>query len=181
MLPILRTKRLILRPWRETDLAAFAKINADPKVMEFYAQLLSREESDALVRKLQKEITEHGYGFWAVEAPGVADFIGYVGLNYWNLEMEFAPCVDIGWRFGSFHWGKGYAQESAREVLRYGFESLELSEIVSMATVGNTRSRRLIERLGMYHAENFEHPKLAKGHPLSRRVLYRLTQREWTR
>lgn len=178
-MPILRTERLILRPWRITDLEPFAEINADPKVMEFYPKTLSREESDALAEKIQRDFAERGYGFWAVEAKGIADFIGYIGLNYWNLEMEFAPCVDIGWRIGSPYWGKGYATEGAREVLRYGFEILQLTEIVSMATIHNTRSHRVMMKLGMKSdpAENFEHPKVPRGHPLSLRVLYRLSKK----
>jgi RimJ/RimL family protein N-acetyltransferase len=171
-----RTERLLLRPWRASDLAPFATINADPKVMEFYPAPLTRLESDALAEQIQQEWTLHAYGFWAVEVPGVAPFVGYIGLHYWNLEAPFAPCVDVGWRLDSRYWGRGYATEGARAALRYGFESLRLPEIVAMATVHNTRSRRVMERLGMQHdpAENFHHPKLPREHPLSLRVLYRL-------
>ena len=174
---VLKTDRLILRPWRGADRAPFAEFNADPKVMEFYTKILSRKESDELIEKFQREFDERGYGFWALEAPGIADFIGYVGLNYWQLNRPFAPCIDIGWRLGSPYWGNGYAFEGAVAALRYGFEILGFSEIVAMATVGNIRSRRLMERLQMQSnpAENFEHPKLPKGHPLSWRVLYRLS------
>jgi RimJ/RimL family protein N-acetyltransferase len=180
-LPILRTKRLILRPWQETDLEAFAEFNADPKVMEFYENTLTREESDAVAQKFERESNERGYGFWAIEVPRVAGFVGYAGLNYWNLEMKFAPCIDVGWRLGSSHWGHGYATEASNEALRFGFEMLGFSEIVSMATIENIRSRRVMERLGMRHdpAENFEHPKVPKDHPLSWRVLYRLSCKEW--
>jgi len=177
-LPILPTQRLILRPWRETDLEPFAKLNADPKVMEFYPSVLTQEESDALAVKFQKEFKERGYGFWAIEVPGVADFIGYVGLNYWNLEMKFAPCIDIGWRLDSSYWGYGYATEGAKAALHHGFKTLGFSEIVAMATIGNIRSRHLMERLGMKNdpAENFEHPRVPLGDPLSLRVLYRLSR-----
>lgn len=174
----LRTKRLILRPWRTSDLAAFAAINADPEVMQFYSHLLQRKESDALAEKIQREFAERGYGYWAVEVPGVADFIGYIGLKYWDLDMAFAPCIDMGWRLDSTHWGKGYATEGARAVIQHGFETLGFSEIVAMATTENTRSIRLMERLGMTtdQVENFEHPNLPQGHPLSWHVLYRLSQ-----
>ena len=180
-LPILKTERLILRPWKESDLLPFFKLNADPKVMEFYASTLTRSESDSLAEKIQREAALRGYGFWAVEVPGVAEFIGYIGLNYWNLEMSFAPCVDVGWRLDSSHWGKGYATEGAKEALRYGFEELKLNEIVAMATIGNTQSHRVMQRLGMIHNphENFHHPKLAKDDPLSLRVLYRLSCAQW--
>ena len=175
-IPTVRTKRLILRPWREQDLEPFAALNADPKVMEFFTHPLTRRESDALAEKIQADFGRRGYGFWAVEVPGTSDFIGYVGLNYWNLEMDFAPCVDVGWRLAAEHWGKGYATEGAFAALMFGFETLQLPEIVAMATVGNVRSHRVMQKLGMKSdpAENFQHPKLPKGHPLSMRVLYRL-------
>ncbi len=182
-LPILYTKRLILRPWREGDLTPFAKLNANPRVMEFYPKILSKSESDALVTTFQKEIALQGYGYWAVEAPGVAEFIGFIGLKYWNLEMSFAPCIDVGWRLGFCHWGKGYATEGAQRVIQYGFEILKLSEIVSMATIRNIRSQRVMKRLGMSSDpnENFEHPRVPRGDPLSWRVLYRLSFERWAR
>lgn len=175
-LPVLQTQRLLLRPWRQSDLAPFSEINADPKVMEFYTHPLSLKESAALAEKIQKEYEERGYGFWAVEIPGVAEFIGYIGLNYWNKEHKLAPFIDIGWRLSSRFWGKGYATEGAREVLRYGFETLKLEEIFSLAQVDNARSRRVMEKLGMKTdpEDNFEHPTLPRGHYLSWHALYRL-------
>jgi RimJ/RimL family protein N-acetyltransferase len=149
--------------------------------MEFYPSTLTQPESDALAEKIQHEAALRGYGFWAVEVPAVADFIGYVGLNYWDLEASFAPCVDVGWRLDPNYWGYGYATEGALEVLKFGFETLQLAEIVAMATVGNLRSHLVMKRLGMTHdpKENFHHPKLPKDDPLSVRVLYRLSRAKW--
>lgn len=179
--PILYTDRLIMRPWKSSDLYPFAEMNADPKVMEFYTNTLTFQETSALVEKFCKQFEEKGYGFWAIEAPKIANFIGYIGLNYWDLGTKFSPCIDIGWRLATPYWGKGYATEGAKAALQYGFEVLNISEIVSMATVGNTRSHQVMKRLGMRtdSSENFEHPKLPKGHPLSWRVLYRLNCTEW--
>lgn len=180
-LPTLKTKRLILRNWKKSDLLPFFQLNADSRVMEFYAKTLSRKESDALAEQIQRNATKYPYGFWAVEVPGISSFIGYIGLNYWDLQMDFSPCVDIGWRIAFPYWGFGYALEGAQEVLRYGFENIELDEIVSMATIGNFRSQRLMKRLAMEHdpKENFHHPKLLKRDPLSMRVLYRLSKQNW--
>lgn len=181
LLPVLHTQRLILRPWYPADLVEFAKINADPKVMEFYERTLTQTESDALAEKIQREFAERGYGFWAVEVPHVAPFIGYIGLNYWNLEMPFAPCIDVGWRVSSHYWGQGYATEGAKAAIRYGFEHFSFAEIVSMATANNLRSHRVMQRLGMITdpLEDFHHPKLPQDHPLSKRVLYRLSYQQW--
>jgi 3-dehydroquinate dehydratase / shikimate dehydrogenase len=122
MHPLLRTPRLILRPWQDEDLEAFASLNADPKVMEFFPAMLSREESDNLAGRIQKEFLEKQYGLWAVEAPGMSRFIGFIGLHFQNFKAHFTPCVEIGWRLASPFWGKGYATEWSRAALQYGFE-----------------------------------------------------------
>lgn len=181
---ILKTQRLILRPWSEKDLEPFAKMNADPRVMEYFPATLSKTESDQLAQRLQAKINEKDWGFWAVSIPGIAEFIGFIGLNHVDRESfsaPFTPAVEIGWRIAFEHWGKGYATEGAKAALAYGFETLNLNEIVSFTAVQNMRSRRVMERIGMHHnlSDDFDHPKLAEGHPLKKHVLYRLSQQEW--
>ena len=174
--PVLATARLRLRKWRPEDLPPFAAMNADPRVMEFYPAPLTRETSDAAAARIQAHIERHGFGLWAVEAPGIADFLGYVGLSIPAYETAFTPCVEIGWRLASAYWGHGYAAEAARAALAHGFGALGLREIVSFTVPGNRRSRALMERLGMTRdaTEDFDHPLLPPGHPLRRHVLYRL-------
>jgi len=174
--PTLRTGRLVLRPWREEDLAPFAALNADPAVMEHFPAPLSRAESDAFAARVRREMDERGFGLWAVEAPGVAPFVGFTGLAVPHFSAHFTPCVEIGWRLAHAHWGRGYAPEAARAALDHGFQQLGLAEIVSFTAVANLRSRRVMEKLGMTHdaADDFEHPSLAPGHPLRRHVLYRI-------
>jgi 3-dehydroquinate dehydratase/shikimate dehydrogenase len=175
---MIKTERLILRQWRESDFAPFAKLNGDPRVREFFPSLLTPEESDNLAKYAMKKIEEQGWGFWAVEAPGVADFIGFVGLANVDFTAPFTPAVEIGWRLAFEFWGQGYAFEAAKAALDYGFKTLYLPEIVAFTTLHNHRSRRLMEKLGMSHneADDFNHPKLPEDHPLSRHVLYRLKQ-----
>ena len=162
--------------WREGDLAAFAALNGDPEVMEHFAKPLDRAESDALVARIQAHFERHGFGFWAVEAPGEADLIGMVGLAIPPFTTHFTPCVEIGWRLAREHWGKGYATEAARAALRFGFETLGLEEIVAFTVPNNARSRAVMERLGMSRSaeDDFDHPSLPEGHPLRRHVLYRI-------
>ena len=177
----IQTERLILRPWREEDLEHFASLNADPRVMEYFPSVLSREESDQLAKKIQSKIEKNGWGMWAVSLKENGKFIGFVGLNDVDLSFPFAPAVEIGWRLAYEAWGKGYAAEGAKEALRYGFEKLNFNEIVSFTTVQNLRSRRIMEKIGMHHApkDDFDHPKIPEGHPLQRHVLYRLKQMAW--
>lgn len=180
----LKTPRLILRPWQEKDLEPFAKLNADSRVMEYFPSTLSRKKSDSLAHRIQSKMEKRGWGIWAVAAAGVADFIGFIGLNDEDpstFPAHFTPAIEIGWRLAFDYWGKGYATEGAKAVLTYGFETLMLKEIVSFTAVQNTRSRRIMEKIGMHHnpKDDFDHPKLPEDHQLRRHVLYRLDQHEW--
>ena len=179
--PILTTARLRLRQWREEDLAPFAALNADPQVMEFFPKVLTRAESDAVAGRIRDHFARHGFGFWAVEAPGVADFVGFVGLAVPSFEAHFTPCVEIGWRLAREHWGHGYATEAASAALAFGFGDRALEEIVAFTVPANIPSRRVMGRLGMRRlpADDFEHPAIPEGHPLRPHVLYRLRRTDW--
>jgi RimJ/RimL family protein N-acetyltransferase len=172
------TPRLLLRLWRDEDLPAFAAMNGDPKVMEHFPKPLDRTESDAAAARIREHFVLRGFGFWAVEVPGVADFIGFVGLSVPTFETHFTPCVEIGWRLAFEHWGHGYATEAARVSLDFGFRHLALDEIVSFTVPANLRSRRVMEKIGMTHspADDFDHPALPEGHPIRRHVLYRASR-----
>lgn len=177
----LATKRLILRQWQESDLEPFAALNADPRVMEFFPALISRKESDAIVKRMSDLITQNGWGLWAVSLIETGEFIGFIGLNDTTFKAPFTPAIEVGWRLAFNHWGKGYATEGAKAALQYGFETLHLDQIVSFTTVANMRSRHVMEKIGMHRdsKDDFDHPKIAEGHPLRRHVLYRLSQNEW--
>jgi ribosomal-protein-alanine N-acetyltransferase len=179
----LRTARLLLREWEREDRPAFAAMTADKAVMEFMPKLLSTAESEAMVDRIERHFTQHGFGLWAVEVLGGPRFIGFVGLSVPSFEAPFTPCVEIGWRLSREAWGHGYATEAAQEALRFGFEEAQLQEIVSFTVPANVRSRRVMERLGMVRdpQEDFDHPRLPEGHPLRRHVLYRLSRTHWSR
>lgn len=174
--PPLSTKRLLLRQWEKSDLPLFANMNADVRVMQYFPSTLSQAESDFLAEKIQLELKEKEYGLWALEVVGIAPFIGFVGLHYHDFPAHFTPCIEIAWRLSHDHWNKGYAFEAASKVIEYAFQTLKLHELVSFTTKKNERSRKLMERLGMTRKreDDFEHPKLPKGHPLHSHVLYKL-------
>jgi RimJ/RimL family protein N-acetyltransferase len=172
----LRTDRLWLRRWVAEDRVPFARLNADPRVVEFLPGPLSREASDAVADRIEAHFRQHGFGLWAVEVPGVTRFAGFIGLSVPRFEAVFTPCVEIGWRLDAEHWNRGYATEGARAALAFGFGALRLAEVVSFTVPENVRSRRVMEKLGMTHSpsDDFEHPLLPEGHRLRRHVLYRL-------
>ncbi|HYC09955.1 MAG TPA: GNAT family N-acetyltransferase [Steroidobacteraceae bacterium] len=178
---VLTTPRLTLRHWRESDLEPFATLNADPVTMEFMARCLSREESDAFARWAEADIERRGWGLWAAEARAPGQFIGCVGLAVPAFHAHFTPCVEIAWRLRRESWGQGFATEAGRECLRFAFERLTLPEVVAFTVPANTRSRAVMERLGMQRdaGGDFDHPRLPLRHALSRHVLYRLTAPQW--
>ena len=176
---ILTTDRLILRPWRESDREPLARMNADPRVMEFFASRLSSEESDAIVDRIETHFRQHGFGLWAAELRRDGAFVGFVGFDVPSYEAPYS--VELGWRLAREQWGQGLATEGAQAVVGYGFQTLGFREIVATTVPANTRSRRVMEKLGMTYdsADDFEHPLLSEGHPLRRHVLYRLRRLDW--
>lgn len=175
-----KTQRLGLRQWRPEDREPFAALNADPKVMEYFPALLDRAASDAMADRCQSLIAERGWGLWAVEKRNTGQFIGFVGLHVPITELPFSPCVEIGWRLASEYWGNGFATEAANASLRVGFELLGISEIVSFTSIRNSRSRAVMEKLGMREAgETFDHPHISIGSLLRQHCLYRLSRDQW--
>ncbi|MEO7762533.1 MAG: GNAT family N-acetyltransferase [Casimicrobiaceae bacterium] len=177
---LLHAGQLILRPWRDTDRAPFAAMNADPRVMEHFPATLSAEQSDAFAERCISAIDERGWGLWAAEIGGGAPFIGFIGLAIAGPDLPCSGAIEVGWRLAAAHWGKGYASEGAQAALRYAFDELEVPEIVSFTAIGNRRSQAVMERLGMDRdPEGFEHPRVPEGNPVRPHVLYRLSRAAW--
>ena len=182
MTPIvtLRTERLVLRPWRESDRAPFAAINADPQVMQHFPRTNTREESDTGFDRIVAKMDVQGFGLWAVEVPNVAAFIGFVGLNPADALLG-RPVLEIGWRLAFEHWGRGYATEGGRASLAHAFDVLGQGEVVSFTTTGNQRSRHVMEKLGLVRRpeEDFDHPGVPVSWSGRRHVVYAITSEQW--
>ncbi|WP_208859981.1 GNAT family N-acetyltransferase [Pseudovibrio ascidiaceicola] len=179
--PRIETERLVLRKWEERDLEGLAELNADPQVMEFYPSVLSRAESEKMLARYMDAQQQYGFCFSVITQKGSGRFLGYCGLKVpgYQQHLSFAPCVEIGWRLLHCEWGKGIATEAAQMWLRFGLETLQLNEIVSFTPVQNSRSEKLMQRLGMVCVEEFEHPMLEDGHRLKRQVLYKMTRQRY--
>jgi RimJ/RimL family protein N-acetyltransferase len=172
----LHTDRLTLRRWRDSDLEPWAAMNADPEVREHLGDLLTREQSDASVARFQADFDQRGYGWWAVEVRADGEFIGFAGLDPVDDGMPFSG-VEIGWRLARSAWGNGYATEAALAVLAYGFDTLELPEILAVTTATNLRSQAVMRRIGMTRdpADDFDDPSVPEG-PLRPNVLFRIAR-----
>ena len=103
--PTLRSERLLLRPWRDSDREPFAAMNADARTMEHFPALWTRQESDEFVDKAQATLEREGFGPWAVEVVGVAPFIGFTSLERVRDDLPFAPAIEVMWRFSADYWG----------------------------------------------------------------------------
>ena len=178
----LRTDRLVLRRWLAADRQPFAALNSDPMVMEHFPAPLTRAESDAFVDRIEDHFALHGWGLWAVQIAAGDTFIGYVGLSPATFAAHFTPAVEVGWRLAHEHWGQGYATEAARAAITDVFARSLADEIVSFTATTNLRSQQVMQKLGMRRDphDDFEHPRVAVGHPLRPHVLYRLPRAEWT-
>jgi RimJ/RimL family protein N-acetyltransferase len=177
----MRTERLVLRHWRNSDRQPFARLNADIRVMEFLPSVLSEQESNSLVDRIEAHFLEHGFGLYAAEIRSERRFIGYIGLSVATFHAAFTPCVEIGWRLARGYWGRGFATEGAREIVRYAFAELNLQELVSFTVPANGRSLGVMKKIGMTYdpKDDFDHPRLPVGHTLRRHVLYRLSYSTW--
>lgn len=176
---IFESDRLGFRRWKADDRAVFARMNADPQVMEYFPNTLTQAESDKLIQRFEQHTEEKGYGIWAVERKEDGEFIGFIGLLEVEFDAGFQGTVEIGWRLDNKFWKQGYATEGAKACLEYGFGVLGLDEIVSFTATLNLPSETVMQRIGMKKAGEFDHPKLAEDSPLSKHVLYRITADEY--
>jgi RimJ/RimL family protein N-acetyltransferase len=112
-----RTPRLLLRQWRESDREPYAALNADPQVMRFFPGAQSREVSDRNIDVWRAEMVERGWSNWAVEVVESGAFAGFIGLSVPKRALPFTPCVEVGYRLAQDYWGQGYATEGAKAAL----------------------------------------------------------------
>lgn len=178
---IISTDRISLRTWQASDQIFFSQMNADSQVMEYFPSTLTENETQTLIERINEHLRCHQFGLWAAELKETKEFMGFIGLSIPSFSAHFTPCVEIGWRLARQYWGQGLATEGAKAVLAYGFSQLNLDEIVSFTALNNYRSRRVMEKIGLTRQEkdDFDNPRLALDHPLSRHVLYRLSQIQW--
>ena len=169
----IETPRLLLRSWKEEDIEPFAEMNGDHRVMEFFLNRLTREESRSFYERINREFTEYGYGLYAVECKSDHSFIGYTGFHRIPFEVDFAPGVEIGWRLKYECWNRGYASEAAKACLEYAAAHLPFSTVWSFTSLPNRRSEKVMRKIGMEWVKEFLHPSVPDGHPLKTHLLYK--------
>jgi RimJ/RimL family protein N-acetyltransferase len=171
---LFNTSRLGFRTWHPFDLDDFAAINADPQVMQFFQKPYTREDTQAMVERMQRMYEEKGYCYFAVDLLETKELIGTIGLGWKTFEADFTPCVDIGWRIGKKWWNQGLTSEGALACLDFAKQK-EIPEVLSMASLENHASIQVMKKIGMSYWKDFNHPDL-KQHPhIQQCALFRIT------
>jgi RimJ/RimL family protein N-acetyltransferase len=169
------TERLILRAWRDADIDPFQRICSDPQVMATLGPPLDRPATVKLIERMRASQAQWGHCFWAVEDRADGDLIGWCGLIR-GTAGPIADKLEIGWRLAGDRWGRGYATEAAKATLAWALAHLADDAVWAITAQTNSRSRAVMERLGMAYCRDsdFDHPSIAPGDPLRRHVLYRI-------
>jgi RimJ/RimL family protein N-acetyltransferase len=175
----IRTERLLMRRWRDSDRAPFAELNADAETMQFFPATMDRAASDAFVHRIEARFDLQGYGLWALELTPTGEFIGYTGLNPMPEGVPGAGDMEVGWRLRKQFWHHGYATEAARAAVDVGFHGAGLAEIWSITAILNEPSQAVMRRLGMSEHGVFEHPAVPLKSPIRPHVAYHLGRADW--
>ena len=170
----IETDRLVLRPYREADRAAFAELNGHPDVGAWLAGVQTREQSDAMMDRINAHIGEKGYGFWAAERKADGRLIGAIGLLTMGDDLPAPSALELGWRVHPDAQGTGLATEGAAAAKAWALANLDIPEIVAITAESNVRSQNVMRKIGLRPdpSRDFDHPRLAEDHPLRRHVFW---------
>lgn len=151
---IIETERLYLREFTVNDGQLLVDLNTNPEVIKYLHEATpTYAEAVKIIEEIilpQYQLYNHGR--WAVHLQNTHEFIGWCGLKYVKERNE----IDLGYRFFQQHWGKGFATEAAKAAIVYGFNQLNLQEIIAMAHVENVGSQNVITKCGMqFYGEDF--------------------------
>lgn len=164
---MIETERLILRRWREDDRPAFHAICADPQVMDWLGGVLTPEEADQRLARVEETFDRLGYGRFCVERRVDERVLGWCGVMPAHESQPIAGTPEIGWRLIPEAWGQGYATEAAAAVLADAFHRLGLPEVWAYTSPHNLKSQAVMVRLGLTRREglDFENPNAPAEDP----------------
>lgn len=150
----IETDRLLLRPFTLDDVEASYQVNKDPEVTRYTNDggVKTKERIQYLIENnVLGDYRKYGFGRFAVVLKEENKFIGFSGLKY----LPEFDLVDLGYRFHRDYWGKGFATESGKASLAFGFEELKLSKIIGMVLPENKASIHVLEKLGFSFEKEF--------------------------
>lgn len=176
---IFKSKRLGFRNWLTIDVEIMDEINSDEEVMEFFPSIKSKQETSEFIERMQNQLQEKGFCYYAVDKLETSEFIGFIGLSEQTFTSDFTPAIDIGWRLKRDEWNKGYATEGAKRCLDYAFSQLKLEKVIAITPIVNLKSEQVMKKIGMKKVKNFNHPTLADDERLRECSLYEINSYEF--
>ncbi|GIH89849.1 GNAT family N-acetyltransferase [Planobispora siamensis] len=163
----LETDRMVLRRFTEADEDHLVELDGDPEVMRFIngGRPTPREEirDDVLPAFLGYYERFEGYGFWAAVERSTGQFLGWFHFRPQKGDPPDQP--ELGYRLRRSAWGRGYATEGSRALIRKGFTELGVRRVVASTMTVNTGSRRVMEKSGLRLVRTFhqEWPEIIEG------------------
>ncbi len=167
------TPRLGFRRWQASDLEAFTAINSDPVVMHFFQRPLTKEDTLAMMERMECLYEEKEFCYFAVDILESRALLGTIGLGWKTFEADFTPTVDLGYRIGKTWWNQGFSTEGAAACLDYA-RQLQIPKVVSMASIGNLASIQIMKKIGMQYWKDFDHSELQEHPEIQRCSLYHI-------
>ena len=171
---LFKSERLGFRNWRKSDLNAFAEMNADEDVMEFFPKTLTKDESKEFIDRTVKHYENKRYNYFAIELLKTNEFIGFIGMGYETYDNEFYPATNIGWRLKKSVWGKGYATEGAKRCIDYAFTELKIDKIAASCIPNNINSEKIMKKIGMIKKGEFIEPRFIDFPGFEKFVFYEI-------
>ena len=172
----LETERLILREIRDEDIEGILQLDSDPEVHKYLGNkpIITKEQAVGIIDYIKGQYDQYGIGRWAVLEKSTGAFMGWSGLKYETEVRTDMDYYDLGYRFIKSFWGKGYATETAKVSLEYGFNAMDLDEVYAGAHIENDGSNRVLNKMGFQMLEVFEYDGMPHN-------WYRLTSQDWKR
>ncbi|OUJ68691.1 GNAT family N-acetyltransferase [Hymenobacter crusticola] len=156
---LVETERLVLRELLAEDALGMFAMDSDPEVHRYLGNtpLVSLTQSQEQITFIQQQYRENGIGRWAVIDKQTGHFVGWSGLK-WIMEPlnQQTHFYELGYHFARPYWGRGYATEAAQAVLQYGFDTLGLIAMYSLADGQNQASNHVLLKLGFTFVERFD-------------------------
>lgn len=147
---IIETQRLSLRPHQYDDVSFMIELNSDPEVTRYTGDgSVDEEQAREIVSRLLTQFKEKNIGRFITIEKATGEKVGWCGLAF----LKDRGVIDLGYRFLRSKWGLGYATESGRACLRYGFETLYFNEITARVDARNLSSIHVLKKLGMHESE----------------------------
>jgi len=171
------TERLILREITPEDEVGLFQLDSDSDVHRYLGNkpVDNIEQIREVIKFIRQQYIDNGIGRWAIIEKATNNFIGWTGLKLVTEQTNnHINYYDLGYRLIKKYWGQGYATETAKATLDFGFDKLRLNEIFAITDIGNRNSKNVLEKVGLKFIETFDYDGVQHN-------WYKIDKNEWTK